>query len=188
MILTDREIRVAIHEEQIIINPAPRPECYSSTAVDLTLANFARRWTEKALAGVKVTLSPGAQGFSYARVKDEFQEPIALEDGGFVLRRGEFILAWTHETLHLPTRSRIAARVEGKSSLARMGITAHVTAPTIHAGFQGQIQLEIVNHSPLTICLTPGMRICQLIFEQTFGTAEQGYAGQFAGQRAAATR
>jgi dCTP deaminase len=58
----------------------------------------------------------------------------------------------------------------------------HITAPTIHAGFKGQLQLEVVNHGSLDVILRPGMRICQLIFEGTLGTPEKGYAGMFAGQ------
>jgi dCTP deaminase len=89
----------------------------------------------------------------------------------------------------LPFRSRIAARVEGKSSLARLGLGVHVTAPTIHAGFGyadrhpewlgNPIQLEIWNTGPKPIILKRGMKICQLIFEWVDGTPEQGYHGQF---------
>lgn len=94
------------------------------------------------------------------------------------------LLAWTHETVVLPIASRVAARVEGKSGLARLGLIVHMTAPTIHAGFTGQIQLEMTNLGPHDIILDPGMPICQLIFEVTFGTAAKGYGGQFAGQSA----
>ena len=92
------------------------------------------------------------------------------------------MLGWTHETVELPNASRIAARVEGKSSLARLAIGIYITAPTIHAGFKGPIQLEIWNHGPLRVKLMSGMRVCQLIFEQTLGTPEKGYSGQFFAQ------
>ncbi len=59
-----------------------------------------------------------------------------------------------------------------------------MTAPTIHSGFRGQIQLEMCNQGPLRVKLTPGMPICQLIFELTLGTPEKGYAGMFSGQQA----
>jgi len=68
------------------------------------------------------------------------------------------------------------------SSLARLGLGVHVTAPTIHAGFDGHIRLEMVNHGKLPIRLRTGMRICQLIFEQTLGTPDKGYRGHFSGQ------
>ncbi|MEZ5888805.1 MAG: hypothetical protein R3D52_00230 [Xanthobacteraceae bacterium] len=62
-------------------------------------------------------------------------------------------------------------------------LIVHITAPTIHAGFDGRIRLEMVNHGKIPIRLRPGMRICPLIFEQTLGTPEKGYQGQFSGQR-----
>ncbi len=82
----------------------------------------------------------------------------------------------------LPVHSRLAARVEGKSSLARLGIGVHLTASTIHCGFSGAIQLEILNSGPNEIILDAGMRICQLIFETTTGTPEKGYQGLFLNQ------
>jgi dCTP deaminase len=91
-------------------------------------------------------------------------------------------LAWTREYIELRTETRLAARVEGKSSLARLGLVVHMTAPTIHAGFEGRIRLEMMNYGAVPIRLWGGMRICQLIFETTLGTAERGYKGQFAGQ------
>src|SRR5262245_59906256 len=85
-------------------------------------------------------------------------------------------------------RSRLAARVEGKSSLARIGLGVHVTAPTIHAGFGylqrdpsfigNPIQLEIWNAGPLRIRLVKGLPVCQLIFEEVHGTAQKGYEGR----------
>jgi dCTP deaminase len=82
----------------------------------------------------------------------------------------------------LPASSRFAARIEGKSGLARLGLVVHLTAPTIHAGFKGQIQLEMVNLGPNEIILDVGMPICQLIFEMTLGTPVAGYAGRYFGQ------
>lgn len=115
-----------------------------------------------------------------------------MPDKGLVVRPGEFYLGWTVERLQLPQRSRIAARVEGKSSLARLGIGVHVTAPTIHAGFGekpdeptcigSSIQLEIWNFGPVNVVLQPGMKICQLIFEWVDGTPEMGYEGRFSVQ------
>jgi dCTP deaminase len=68
--------------------------------------------------------------------------------------------------------------------LARFGLGIHITAPTIHSGFKGRIQLEIINHGPTPVTLRENMKVCQLIFEQTLGTPEKGYQGQFQGQRA----
>src|SRR5262249_55910787 len=83
-------------------------------------------------------------------------------------------------------------RVEGKSSMGRLGLGVHVTAPTIHAGFGDKegdpdypgtvLQLEIWNINRVPIVLDAGLPICQLIFEEVHGTPEKGYAGRFAVQ------
>jgi dCTP deaminase len=91
-------------------------------------------------------------------------------DGSCVLEPREFLLALTAERVELPRHARLAARVEGRSTLARLGVGIHVTAPTIHAGFRGRITLEITNVGGLRVRLRPGLRICQLVFETVFGT------------------
>ena len=100
-----------------------------------------------------------------------------------------FILGWTLERIYLPHTSRLCARVEGKSSLGRMGLGVHVTAPTIHAGFGhnkndpkdhgAPLRLEIWNVGPLPIVLAKGMRICQLIIEEVREVPRAGYGGDF---------
>jgi dCTP deaminase len=117
---------------------------------------------------------------------------LTIPTEGYELLPGRFVLGWTAERIQLPHRSRLAARVEGKSSMARLGLGIHVTAPTIHAGFgikegdsshEGSaLQLEIWNVGTLSIILDPGIPICQLIFEEVHGTPEKGYAGRFAVQ------
>lgn len=179
MILTDREIQAALQCQHIKIVPAPNVEAYSSTSVDLTLAKFIRIWKGDPLKGVEHVFCPGAVGFNFNEVLRQHSDSKELDAEGYILKPQEFVLGWTEETIELPTSSRIAARVEGKSSLARLGIGIHITAPTIHAGFPGPIQLEICNHGIMKVRLVPGMRVCQLIFEQTLGTPDKGYAGQF---------
>ncbi len=81
----------------------------------------------------------------------------------------QFVLAQTIERANLPInpgRPTFAARVEGKSSRARLGMLVHFTAPTIHSGFNGKITLEIINLSQNSIQLVPDSYICQLIFER----------------------
>ncbi len=181
MILTDREIKLAITKKQIEIIPQPIEEAFSSTAVDLTLASIARCFNAEVDAGI--SLDPGKPGFKFHKIQNMITEQVSC-DPQLELKRGHLLLAWTAEWIKLPTHSRIAARVEGKSSLARLGIGIHVTAPIIHAGFEGQIQLEIVNHGPTDVILRKDMRICQLVFETTLGAPEKGYTGMFLGQQA----
>lgn len=183
MVLTDREIQAAIEHEQITIDPKPSPDAYSSTSLDLTLAKEIRIWNPTNLGGVEEIVCPVAStGYTYHAFSQKFTTPQTIDASGFVVKPGAFFLAWTNEKVALKSHARLAARVEGKSSLARLGIGVHVTAPTIHAGFNGPIQLEMCNHGPLHVKLMAGMPICQLIFEQTLGVPSAGYKGQFLNQ------
>ena len=87
---------------------------------------------------------PGAKGYSYNAFVHQYSDPKEIGMDVYILEPKAFVLGWTEENLTLPTHSRLAARVEGKSSLARLGIGVHVTAPTVHAGFKGPIQLEFL--------------------------------------------
>ncbi len=183
MILTDREIQIALEHGSIVIDPPPSMQAYSSTSVDLTLDPSVSEFKDP-VSGVEVTIDPGASGFKHEAVLAGLLQERTLGADGYVLLPGRLVLGWSREFVTLELHARLAARVEGKSSLARLGLAVHVTAPTIHAGFSGQIRLEIVNHGVLPIRMRPDMRICQLIFEQTLGVPTQGYEGRFAGQRA----
>lgn len=178
MILTDREIQVALATKQIRIDPSPAPDAYSSTSLDLTLGTTIHVW-RRGVSGVDRVVCPADPGYQYKAVVAEMSATSEMGPEGIVIQPGDFLLAWTAEVVSLPLQSRLAARVEGKSSLARLGIGVHVTAPTIHAGFEGQVQLEMCNHGTLNVKLVPAMRVCQLIFEQTLGTPDKGYQGQF---------
>jgi|SRR5450432_3210 dCTP deaminase len=183
MVLTDREIQSAIENGQIKIEPVPAdPAAYSSTSLDLTLSKFLRVWKTTTVTGVDQIVCPATKGYSFHEFSQAYSDPREIGTEGYVLEPGSFVLGWTEETLELPKHARLAARVEGKSSLARLGIGIHITAPTIHAGFKGPIQLEFCNHGKLRVKVVSGMPVCQLIFEQTLGTPEMGYRGQFFGQ------
>jgi dCTP deaminase len=92
------------------------------------------------------------------------------------------VLGTTLERIHLPEEGRIAARVEGKSTLARLGFVVHMTAPTIHSGFRGVITLEILNFGLYPLRLKPGARICQLIFERVGEVPLLGQTTQYQDQ------
>ncbi len=183
MILTDREIQIFLAHQQINIKPKPNAVRYSSTSVDLTLSNQLRLWSFDQIKKTRGEIITPGPKFKYPKFRDKYTKKINISSKGYVLEPYAFVLAWTHETISLPNHSRIAARIEGKSSLARLGLAIHVTAPTIHAGFEGAIQLELCNYGPVSIRLTPGIPICQLIFEMTFGTPAKGYSGVFLSQK-----
>lgn len=97
-----------------------------------------------------------------------------FDDGGVTcLEPGEFALATTMETVRIP--ADVAARIEGKSSLGRLGLSTHITAGFIDAGFNGQITLELKNETQQTIFLTRGMPISQLCFYKLDAPAETPY-------------
>lgn len=181
MILTDREILIALERKQIVIDPLPGEKAFSSTSVDLTLGDTIIVFRE-AKSFIPSTIDPSHQDYDHDAALAELSDKAAISPGGYTLEPGRLILAWTVEEVSLPINTRVAARVEGKSSLARLGLCVHLTAPTIHAGFRGHIQLEVINHGPRPILLKHGMRICQLIFETTLGTPEKGYSGRFLNQ------
>jgi dCTP deaminase len=179
MILTDREIRACIESGQIVIDPVPDETYYSATTVDLTLGSEIQEWMT-GLTPVP-TIYPGKPGYSVNDVIEKYTKTIDITNG-YTIKPQQFILAWTAERIGLPKESKIAARVEGKSSLARIAIGVHICAPTIHPGFNRELQLEMCNHGTVNVELRPGMKICQLIFETTLGTPNKGYSGQFKNQ------
>jgi dCTP deaminase len=190
MILSDREILAALGRGAIRITPRPDSpdDRWSSTALDLTLDAKLQVWKPLGGSGDDNVIRPAGPDFSATALANQHAIPQDCSQG-FIIEPGMFLLAWTVEAIQLPHSSRIAARVEGKSSLARIGLGVHVTAPTIHAGFGylqedpeylgNPIQLEIWNTGPLRIELVKGLAICQLIFEEVHGTPEKGYGGQF---------
>ncbi|MBZ5573762.1 MAG: dCTP deaminase [Acidobacteriia bacterium] len=172
MILSDDGIKQAIHLGQLEISPVPAEDQYTTSAVDLFLGNVFQGWDETPfkVPGTRVELNLAEQKFQATAAG--FLRDLPLEkDGCFVLspysKSPLPVLAMTRERVHLKPGSKLAARVEGRSSFARLGLMVHLTAPTIHANFNAPITLEIINHGPFFLRLVPGKtRICQLIVER----------------------
>lgn len=192
MILSDREVRAAIQRKVILVTPCPpaNDKRWSATTLDLTLDAEIRPWEAVGGAGADITIEPASPEFNSTELIRQLTKPHSCDGEGYVVQPRTLVLGWTLEKVKLPNASRIGARVEGKSSLARIGLGIHVTAPTIHPGFGEKpddadfpgspIRLEIWNISPLKIRLQKGMPICQIIFEEVHGIPEGRYAGQFA--------
>jgi len=181
MILTDLEIQKLLDSRLISIEPNPPNEAYDSTAVNLTLDSPLRIFRTKVPGFI---FDPGVFGYRAAELVRSATDTMVIREEGWDLPRGELVLGWTKERVDLNFKGRVAARVEGKSGFARIGLAVHVTAPTIHAGFSGAIQLELINHGPLPIKLRPGMAICQLIIETVKGRLSKARKSQFHGQSA----
>lgn len=191
MILSNVAIQKAIDDGFLVIDPEPTPRrlgsdgipCpYQTSAVDLRLGrelNVFKGGASK--APIKIDLSE----IKFTKLpKDVFDRTMLGDGDSFILPRGKLVLAKTLERVHLPIRKggpTLAARIEGKSSYARCGMLVHFTAPTIHAGYDGTITLEIMNHGEYDIVLKPNIFICQLIVEQVQGRPFENVS-QFQGQ------
>jgi dCTP deaminase len=175
MILSDNAIQQAIATGKIEIDPIPDQTRYTSSAVDLTLGPRFQGWNLEVLQvkGVRIELNLAEQ--SYQSTAGAYLKAMDLEaDGSYLFPPYRLhpivLLAQTRERVFLKRESEFAARVEGRSSLARIGLTVHLTAPTIHCGFSGPITLELINYSPFYLRMVPGTVICQLIIERVEGT------------------
>lgn len=141
MILTDREIKIYIQRKLIEVDPEPEDIAYQSTAVDLRLDPTISVFTKlPAVGGLQqiTRIDPEDPNF---KTEEAIRALAKNEDidltNGYPLEPDILMLGWTKEFIDLK-QSRLAARVEGKSSLSRLGLSIHLTAPTIHAGFAGK--------------------------------------------------
>ena len=182
MILSNKEILKALSDKRFSIknlagnDPSEKP--FNTSAVDLRLGS------EIIIPNSTV---PAAYDLRKSNIASflaaNSRKVIITEDQPFALRRGAFVLANTIEVVDFPIRDSqcYSARVEGKSSIARCGILIHFTAPTIHAGFNGTITLEMTNLGPIDFLLYPEMYICQLVIEEVNGCPVNA-PNQFRGQ------
>ncbi len=181
MILSNIEIHKAIDDGRLIITPDPQPRdsdltgCpYGTTAVDLHLSKF----LAIPEGGPYVfDLRKGGIASFLSKISKHSEIPAA----GHILEPNKFVLGNTQERVKLPIEGGLAARIEGKSSFARCGLLVHFTAPTVHAGFDGTLTLEMINLGTVGIVLFEGLAICQLILESVIG-APQPHDSQFQGQ------
>jgi dCTP deaminase len=188
MILSDRGIKAALKDGLIEISPSPAEDDYTTSAVDLTLGDQFQAWNDEILRVQGTRHELNLEEHKYQLTSLAYIRTLDLEkDGTFIFppfsTLASHILAKTHQRIHLKPGSKLAARVEGRSSLARLGVVVHLTAPTIHAGFNGTITLEMMNHGPFFLRMTPRKtRICQLIFEHLTTEPEGEIGTQFQGQ------
>lgn len=188
MILSDGDIKQAIKEGHLGIDPPPQEDQYNTSAVDLLIGSDFRCWDHKTLntRGFDAVLNLSDQKF--ADTATAFLKRMEPEkDGSFKLKPFSenpiHIIAVTRERISLNLASKLAARVEGRSSLARLGLAVHLTAPTIHAGWDGQIALEMINFGPFTLQFIPDKtRLCQIIFERLQSDPTGGIKTSFQGQ------
>ena len=179
MIYGDQDISSALASGTLIIEPPPARGDISPSSVDLRLHNTFTVFDDGVPEGVDIAVMVGVADSE--RVVRQFGSAVHIDGGGYLeLRPGQFVLAYTRERVELPRN--LAARVEGKSSLARLGLSIHQSAPTIHASFAGNIRLEIANVGHFVCRLMPGIPVCQLIIEELKNPASEIQQSRFQNQ------
>ena len=162
VLLSDRDISAQIDAGRVRLDPFD-PGLVQPSSVDVRLDRYLRLFDNHKYPFI----DPAAEQPDLTRlVEVDAGEP-------FILHPGEFVLASTLEQVSLP--DDVAARVEGKSSLGRLGLLTHATAGFVDPGFTGHITLELSNVATLPIKLWPGMKIGQLCFFQLSSAAEHPY-------------
>ncbi|WP_166657909.1 dCTP deaminase [Actinokineospora alba] len=170
MLLSDCDLYKELSSERLGIEPFD-PEMVQPSSVDVRLDRFFRVFNN-----TKYThIDPRQQ-------QDELTSLVEADgDEPFVLHPGEFVLGSTYERVTLP--DDLAGRLEGKSSLGRLGLLTHSTAGFIDPGFTGHITLELSNVANLPITLWPGMKIGQLCLFRLTSPSEHPYGSEKAGSR-----
>ena len=170
MLLSDRDILAEIESSRIRVEPFDEAMIQPSS-IDIRLDRFFRVFENHKYPHIDPAVD---QSDLTREVEPEGDEP-------FILHPGEFVLGSTYEVCSLP--DDVAARVEGKSSLGRLGLLTHATAGFVDPGFSGHVTLELANVATLPIKLYPGMKIGQLCFFRLSSPANHPYGSEKYGSR-----
>jgi dCTP deaminase len=163
VLLSDKDIRSQIDAGRVVLDPYD-PEMIQPSSIDVRLDKYFRLFDNHKYPYI----DPAEEQPELTRLVE-----VTDEEAGFVLHPGEFVLGSSLETVTLP--DDLAARVEGKSSLGRLGLMTHATAGFVDPGFSGHVTLELSNVATLPIMLYPGMKIGQLAFFRLSSAAEHPY-------------
>ena len=165
MILSDRDIKKAFTSKRVVVTPAPDLVVQlGSCSLDLRLGNTFRVFNHGKMPYIDTKHPPAGGMMDEVKVKDG--EP-------FILQPGDFVLAVTLERVKIA--DDLLARLEGRSSLGRLGIVVHSTASVFDPGWDGNLVLELGNLGRIPVALYPGMRICALTFEELSSPAQVPY-------------
>ncbi|MFE2107988.1 dCTP deaminase [Kitasatospora sp. NPDC059463] len=170
MLLSDKDIRTEIDNGRVVIDPFD-PAMIQPSSIDVRLDRFFRVF----------------ENHRYPHIDPSEEQPDLTRlvepegDEAFILHPGEFVLASTYEVITLP--EDVASRLEGKSSLGRLGLLTHSTAGFIDPGFSGHVTLELSNVATLPIKLYPGMKIGQLCLFRLSSPSEHPYGSERYGSR-----
>lgn len=170
MLLSDRDIRAEIESGRVRLDPYD-PAMVQPSSIDVRIDKYFRLFDNHRYA----VIDP-------AEEQPDLTHLVEVDpDEPFVLHPGEFVLGSTYEQVTLP--DDIAARLEGKSSLGRLGLLTHSTAGFVDPGFTGHVTLELSNVATLPIKLWPGMKVGQLCFFRLSSAAQSPYGSGASGSR-----
>jgi dCTP deaminase len=170
VLLSDRDIRAELEADRVVLDPY-EPSMLQPSSIDVRLVKFLRLFDHHPYPFI----DPASD-------QPELTLLVEADDGeAFVLHPGEFVLGSTFEAVTLP--DDVAARLEGKSSLGRLGLLTHSTAGFIDPGFSGHVTLELSNVATLPIKLWPGMKIGQMCFFRLSSASEHPYGSDLYGSR-----
>lgn len=157
MILSDHDIKEAISAGRITIDPLPDFEVALGTcSIDLTLSSEFKIFNHSSIPYVDL---------KNPHITDDLMRDIVVKEGEpFIMQPGDYVLAITNE--HLEIADDLIGRIEGRSSLGRLGIIVHGTASVFDAGWRGRPVMELGNLGNVPVALYPGMRICAFTFEE----------------------
>ena len=170
VILSDRSIREELASGRIVIDPLD-DSCIQPSSVDLHIDRYFRVFRNHTMGFIDVKQD-----------QEELTELVEIKDDDlFILHPGEFVLGSTSERVALP--DDLVARLEGKSSLGRLGLLIHSTAGFVDAGWNGHLTLELSNVANLPIALYAGMRIGQISFFRMSSPVERPYGSEALGSK-----
>jgi dCTP deaminase len=170
VILSDRSIREELEAGRIVVDPL-LPNSIQPSSVDLHIDRYFRVFRNHTMSHIDVKQN-----------LEDLTELVEMEEENpFMLHPGEFVLGSTLERVALPTD--LVARLEGKSSLGRLGLLIHSTAGFVDAGWDGQLTLELSNVANLPITLYPGMKIGQISFIRMTTPADVPYGSAAVGSK-----
>ena len=178
MVLSDVDIRRYIAQGKIKISPELPPEQFGSCSVDFKLGNEFNVFEHSRNAYIDLRENKGIDGL---------MKSVTVPAGeSFILQPREFVLAITEERLELA--DDVLGRLEGRSSLGRIGIIVHGTAGLFDPGWAGQATLELSNLGRMPVALYPGMRVCSFTFEQLSTPSSMPYRKKAGNKYANQTR
>lgn len=180
MVLSDRDIKARLGKGDFKVEPLDLLLQMGASSVDLRLGTRFRTFKLSNHSIIDPATFSDTKISEWrvdgAQIEEYEYSTLIISEKPFVLHPGEFVLASLMEHVEMP--ADLVGRLEGRSSLGRLGLQVHSTAGVVDAGYKGHLTLELANIGKLPIKLTPGMRVCQLVLETLSSPAEVPYGAK----------